>query len=302
LAQSLENDNQIFYFKQINFNLMILKNMLALGLITLISIPSFAQKPNPKHVNWYGEQTLETKQLNIELVDVQGMIEFSKFKLKLKNKTTDYILYKPQESLFRFEFGDLKPADKKTILIQPLDKDSKVIDVKGAGRNLHVDTYKYELNGLYRIPVNVPSTPVPNLNIPISTNEQKAGNFKIEVLKSDQTTQETAVKFKVTYLGEGMGLVEPKLLGVKVISVRGKKHEDDRTYANDVKSSGFLLSPGDSENFIAYFHIEGRIADMQFANMEIVWGDTFKDCKIEKIEGATIELKVDPGLTAGKNK
>ena len=60
------------------------------------------------------------------------------------------------------------------------------------------------------------------------------------------------------------------------------------------------MSKGESETFAATVHIEGKIVDMQFANMEIVWKDTFKDCKVIKLEGATVNMIVDPGLTAGK--
>ena len=280
---------------------MIRINLLALGLVALIQLPSFAQnkKVNPKHSNWYSAVSTETKEVKIEAVDGMAMMEFAKFKLKLTNNTSDYILYKPQESKFKLAGKDLAPTDKKIIFIQPMEKESKVIDVKSLTKEAHVDSFKYELKGLYRIPVNVASTPAPNFKLPEVTNEFTAGNFKVELANIKKETGETAVKFKVTYLGDGVGLVDPKQ-----ISAYGKHHKKDSesTVANDKKSGGIILYKGESDSFTATFHMEGQIVDMQLANMEVIWKDTFKESSLNAIDGATLNFVVDPGLTAGKNK
>lgn len=280
---------------------MIRVNLLALSLVALIQLPSFAQdkKVNPKHSNWFQAINTETKEVKIEAVDGMAMMEFAKFKLKLTNTTTDYILYKPQESKFKLAGKEFAPEDKKVIFIQPLDKETKVIDVKSPTKEAHVDSFKYELKGLYRIPVNVPATPAPNFKLPASTNEFTAGNFKVELVNLKKETGETAAKFKVTYLGDGVGLVDPKQ-----ISATGKNHKNsnETTAANDKKSGGMILYKGESDTFTATFHMEGRIVDMQLANMEIIWKDTFKESSLNKIDGTTLNFVVDPGLTAGKNK
>ena len=275
---------------------MKLKNLLILGAVALTQLPSFAQdkKANPKHTNYYKPVSADTKDVKIEIQDAVAMEVFSKFKLKLTNNSTDYIMYKPQESLFKLETGDFVPQDKKTILIQPLDKESKVIDMKAPAKNAHVDAYTFQLDGLYKIPVSSPATQAPNFAIPASSNDFIAGNFKVEMLNLKKTTGETAAKFKVTYTGDGVGLVEPKKLGFKI--------ESGQVYANDKKEGGILLNKGESETFTATAHIEGKIVDMQFANMQIVWNDTFKDCQVVKLPGASLNLVLDPGLTAGKNK
>ena len=74
-------------------------------------------------------------------------------------------------------------------------------------------------------------------------------------------------------------------------------------YANaDNKQDAFLLSKGESETFTASFKIPGKVVDMQFANMEIIWRDTFKDCKAILLDDLTTEITVDEGKTAAKNK
>jgi hypothetical protein len=48
--------------------------------------------------------------------------------------------------------------------------------------------------------------------------------------------------------------------------------------------------------------VPAYVVDMQFANMTIVWKNTFSTSKAKKVELKTFELEYDPGLTAGKRK
>jgi len=41
---------------------------------------------------------------------------------------------------------------------------------------------------------------------------------------------------------------------------------------------------------------------MQFANMEIVWNNTLKNAELRKLDGIVLNLMLDQGMTAGKNK
>ena len=216
------------------------------------------------------------------------------FKLKITNTSTDFILYKPQESTFIIEGKEYIPEDKKAVLIQPLDNASKTIDAKGNGSNLHVNAFSFNLNGLYNvIPTNVPVN-APNFILPPSTNQFTAGDFTVEMVNISKKTQETTVKFKVTYTGEGMGIVDPKNLSVKI--------ESGQIFANDKRDKTIVLAKRESDTFIALFHIEGKIADMQFANMEIIWNNTFKNAELRKLDGIVLNLMLDLGMTAGKNK
>lgn len=275
--------------------------LLVFSLMTLVQVYSFAQdkkKVNPKHVNYYKTVTAETNEVKLEGVDAVATMEFAKFKLRLVNKTLDYILYKPQESIFKVENNEFVPQDKKTIFIQPLDKESKVIDMKAPAKNAHVDAFQYKLAGLYRIPVDVPSIPTPNFKLPPTTNSFTTGNFQVEMVNLKKETGETAIKFKVTYVGDGVGLIDPKK-----ISATGKHHKNstETSAVNDKKTGGIILYKGESDTFIATFHMEGRIVDMQLGAMEIIWNDTFKESKLIKLDGTALDFTVDEALTAGKN-
>jgi len=262
--------------------------------MSISGICQTTKKVDPDHTNWYKPVSIDLKATKIDLLDVVSKIEYAKFKLKITNTSTDYILYKPQESKFIIEGKEYLPEDKKNVLIQPLDNASRTIDAKGNGNNLHVDNFSFNLDGLYKVIPTSALVNAPNFMLPPSANKFTAGDFTVEMVNISKKTQETAVKFKVTYTGDGMGIVDPKNLSAKI--------ESGQTFANDKRDKGFVLAKGESDTFIALFHIEGKIADMQFANMEIVWNNTFKNAELKKLDGTTFNLVVDPGLTAGKNK
>ncbi len=264
-------------------------------LLTAIQWNASAQKSktDPDHTNYYAEVTTETNEVNVEIKDAVSRIEFSKFKIKLANKTTDYIVFKPKETTFKISGTDFSPNDR-LLLLQPSDKGGRVLDIKGNGKNVHADEYQFILAGLYKIKADAPSTEVANFKLPASVNDVTGGNFKIELLKISKETKETVAKFKVTYTGKGYGLVNPNKLGVKI--------DNGQEFANAKTQDAFLLAPGESDNFVALFTIPGKVADMQFANMEILWRNTFSESDLQKLEGTTIDIKVDEGKTAAKNK
>ena len=260
-----------------------------------ITISGIAQtaKVNPDHTNYYKPVTVSLPAVKIDVLDVVAKIDYAKFKIKITNTTNDYILYKPQESKFFIEGKEYKPEDKKPVLIQPLDNVSRTIDAKGGGNNLHTNSFSFNLDGLYKV-VPTGTVTAPNFILPPSVNQFVSGDFTVDMIAISKKTQETAVKFKVTYTGEGMGIIDPKKLSTKI--------ESGQLFANEKRDKTIVLAKGESDTFIALFHIEGKIADMQFANMEIVWNDTFKNAELKKLDGAALSFLLDPGMTAGKNK
>lgn len=275
------------------------RNLLLLLLLIIGSSTSgFAQKEkkkkeDPKHTNHFKAVTKDNGDVTIDIENAVAKTEYAKFKLRITNKTNDYIIYKPQESTFKFESTKVVPEDKKEITINPLDKETKVIDAKGS--NLHVESFRFLVEGLYKVSPKTTSEKVPAFKLPASVNEVSGGNFKIEMVQNKKETQETVVKFRVTYSGDGYGLVEAKKLGVKT--------EGGEEFANDKNNQKpFLLKKGESDTFIALFHIPAKTADMQFANLEIIWRDAFKECTVKKVESLEVDLTVDEGLTEAKNK
>ncbi len=270
---------------------MLKKTLIVIGLFSAMQTVS-AQ--DPKHLNCYKDVNVTVQGIDIKIEDAVSRADFNKFKIKLINTTTDYMLFIPKESIINLEGQEYAPKDRKMAL-GPLDKGSRVIDIKGESAKYHVNAFTYQINGLYQIPANGPSLEAPNFKLPASINEFTVGSFKVNMIKIKKETDVTVVKFQVTYLGSGYGLVDPNKLGVKIPN--GQEYANAKT-----KQDAIILAKGESDTFIAQFEVPGKVADMQFANMEILWRDTFKEASLKKIEVPKIDLVLDEGKTAAKNK
>lgn len=271
------------------------KTILTLAILAAAIVTGYSQdkKVDPTHENHYKDiPTIETNELSIDLFDAHSQMGFTLVKAKITNKTSDYIVVKTGEIIFVYEHGSYNPkADM--VIIKPKGRKSKTFKVSGDDK-FHVKSLSLELKGFYRLPVDGEIQEAPDFQLPASTNDFTAGKYKCNLLKIKQETQETIAQFKCVYNGDNMGLLDPSKLVVKT--------EDGREYANVIKKSKVkIMQGGDKDKFNAMFKIPGKIVDMQFATMHIVWKDTFMESKLEPLKVAKIDLTFDPGKTAGKN-
>lgn len=268
----------------------------------------FAQIPSnhPKHENHYKDiPPIETSEYKIEVLESHSQSQFAMVKIKITNKTKEYLIYEPSETVFAFQHGEFKPY-KKRIIIAPWQYTLKTIKVSGDSR-FHVDSYALILNGLYQLPSKGKVYDVPNFELPNTTNYfdiENAYNCKVSG-KIIKETQVTEVPFRCTYVGKNVGLIDPSKLVIRL--------DDGREFAT-VNTGSFLKSistsvgdanvvfPGDEEKVLAVFRIPSKITDMQFANMEIDFKDAFMEAPLKKLYAPEIEFELDPGKTAGKNQ
>ncbi|MBN4062012.1 MAG: hypothetical protein COA57_08140 [Flavobacteriales bacterium] len=257
----------------------------------------FSQKPNdPKHENHYRViPTINTDELSIDFADQHSQMEFTKMKIKITNKTDDFIVFKMGENDFIYEHSTFNPKEKM-VIIDPKESISKTLSVNGDTR-FHVEKFELKLKGFYRAPLNGDVHNAENFKLPPESNGFSAGPFKVthksKALKKESRI--TNAKFKCTYSGQHIGLVNPYKLKVKL--------EDGQQFPNmndNIKTK--LLLPGKSYGFNTVFKISTKIIDMQFANMEINWNDMFVESKLSKLEDISVSFELDPGKTAGKNK
>lgn len=267
-----------------------------LSLLMTIGIYVNAQNTNPKHVNWYKTPAaIETDNYKIELSNPVSKMEYAKMGIKITNTSNDYLMFNKGKSEFVYNKG--KFSDKeKFIYILPTKSKSKTL--KATGDNMfHVDTFTLNIKGLYTITAKGKVAKADDFKLPASKNSFEAGNFKVKLLKLKQETQETYAKFECTYVGNDIGIVSPSKLSVKV---EGK---DDIEYANDnKKAKDELLRKGEKTKFTVYFHIPGKVSDMQFSVLKINWNDTFQESVAKEIKIDPIKFVVDEGITNGKNK
>lgn len=268
---------------------------------TFVSLSAFGQTLDKYETVYFQDvQTQnvpsENANLSVDIKNVVAQKDNAKFALKVSNDGEDFILFNPKESTFKIASQEIHP-DEKSIVIEPTKNKSRTINITG-GPDLRVENFEYVTGGFYQIPVSGTTAEAEDFQLPASKNSFTVGNFNVVLKNYKATTAEAKAQFEVTYKGKDAAIVSPSNL-----SVRAKKNKSDEevTYANDEKKGDAeLLFPGDKLKFNATFHIEGRIVDMQFATMHIIWNDTFVETKSEPLESTTIPISWDPGVTEAK--
>jgi len=274
--------------------------MKKIGILLLITLSSTlvvnAQKNiDPKHTNFYKSvEDISTKEYNLSFFDIVARNEYCKFAVKITNNTNDFILFKGNETVFNFDFGKFS-ENKKEVFIKPNDSKKRVLEANG-GTEFHVEKFDVNVDGFYLVPIKGKIQDMEDFQVPASKNAINHEVFSLKLIKSSLKTQEATLQFECTYKGDKIGLVDPTKLVIKVDGT-------DKEYANDdKKGEPEMVRKGDEVKFKAIFHIPGRIADMQFANMTILWKDSFVETEEKKLEGKQVSFELDPGLTNGKNK
>jgi hypothetical protein len=265
------------------------KNILAI--IVLVCYTTL-QAQNYKKV-FYKDQTVENKDVRIIIVDAVATDGGVKFKMKVKNLTNDYIIYKPSESAFKIDGKSVNP-NEKWMIISPNDDESRVIDLKGAGYKKAAD-FQFVMDGVYKASSNAKGVPAPDFKLPASQNEFKAGDFTVTLDKAKKETARTDAKFNVKYTGSQIAIFEPNKVAMKM--------PDGKEYANyhaDKKAQ--LLNSGDVSFTVAWKDIPKTSGDMQFAEMIILWRDAFKETTPLKIDAPAITVAFDKDMTEAKGK
>ena len=270
----------MYYFnKQINVETIIYNfnkiNSMKITFSTLlfiaISAVSFSQKTNDyEKITYTVPEDITTNEYSISTKNVVSTKEYCKLAITITNKTDDILMFMPKQGTFKFEFGDRKP-DAKNFYIMPHNSKTKTLTVKGGDKFLQ-EKFSAKFGLLIHISTKEEVVPTPNYTIPATKNSFKTGDFNVVLKKYTASTKEAKAVFECTYNGPTIAVVNPIHLAVSATNKDGVVV----IYANDnKKNKPTPLINGEKVKISAVFHIPGRIVDMQFATMEILWNDTF---------------------------
>ncbi|OYT15622.1 MAG: hypothetical protein B7C24_12025 [Bacteroidetes bacterium 4572_77] len=275
---------------------------LIIALSLLISTTILAQDKATYEKHYYkSPQKVEEKNYSLSFSDIVSKMDYAKMAVEIKNLSNDYLMFNSQESQFIFDFGKLN-SKKGSMYILPHSSLDETLKVSGSDQFL-TDQYTLLFKGLYTISAQGEIQEMDEFQLPASKNNIAAGNFKISLLKTSQKTKETYAKFECEYIGDDIAIIDASKITVRV---EGK----DIVYANSIKKSTgnllkkggpIFLKKGEKANFKAVFNIPGKIADMQFSVLHIIWGDTFMESKALEIPAKELPIILDLGTTHGKN-
>ncbi len=237
----------------------------------------------------YLNADFENKEVKITADDPVSTEKFIKVKLRIKNKTNDYMVLDASKCAFIVNGKELK-TEEKILLISPNDNDFRVIDLKGSG--LMVESFQLVVAGLSRFPADSKGIEAPNFKLPPSMNDFSAGPFKVNMVKFNKETQRTDVKFKAVYAGEKIGIFEPSQVAMRMPD--GKEFAN---YKSDKKSLIFMQ--GEEDTFTTTWLNDGMVGsgDMQLVDMLILWRSAFKEVTPVPMDTQTLEVKFSPGLS-----
>ncbi len=281
------------------------KTTLALCLSLVVGSTAFAQKKE-KEVKYekmyYKNLTKETDDITITVDNAVSTDGETKFKLKIENKTSNFLIYKPEESKFVVNGKEMK-SKEKVLIIKPNSSDFRIINLKGEKFN-SVKTYSFVMEGLYSVSPDSKGIAAPDFKLPPSVNDLSAGSFKCSMTKLYKESDATDVKFKCVYNGSKIGFIDPSKVAVKM--------PDGNDYAAAKQGGGLLggssgpimLMKGEDDSFsLKWDRMEGgKKMDMQKVEMTILWRECFSEAVPVKMNAETLVMEFDEIVSNEKGK
>ena len=276
-----------------------MKNILTLiaAFSFIITAPSaFAQKESKKTHEYHYRQldAVETDTYKILIEDAHSQAKFTSVRITVTNKTSDFLIFKPSEIVFKYEHGDFN-VEEKEVRIKPNSRISRMLKTKDE-KQFHVKNMSLVVNCLYLLSTENKVVAAPDFDLPASVDNFKAGSFEVSLKKLIKETDETVAYFTIANAGSDYGIVAS---GKSVVRL-----EDNQEFpATDSKlTRSKIVNPGGEMTLKIMYKVPVKVIDMQFANMKIIWKNTFSESMAIKLKGHTFKLEMDPGLTMGKNK
>lgn len=161
-----------------------MKNLLLI-ISLFVSFNFFSQevkKIDPSTKYFYKDATLETDDYKIYIVDVIAVGKKLKFKIKIFNKTNDYLFIKPNEISYVTAAKTVFSKDKHYV-VPPNEEESEVIDFRGT--EMQVNNFTLDINGIYKASASGQIIRTPNFNLPPTKNEFTIGNFTCTLKKQN---------------------------------------------------------------------------------------------------------------------
>ena len=274
------------HFGILSKNKVFMKKLL-LAVVATVCLANMAGAQKKYDKLFYKDIKKEGDDIDITVQNAVSTEGETKLKLKITNKTNDFIIYKPEESHFVIN-GKEYEIKEKQITIDPNSSDFKIINLKGEGFNA-VRNYSYMATGIYKVPTKNAAIPGPDFRLPPSKNSFDAGPFSFKSDKVSKDTKKTTARFDCSYNGNKVGLIFPDKIAVRM--------PDGNDYANaKSKPKPILLTKGGEDYFtLEWDRMEGggRSMDMQFAEMIIKWNDAFSEATPVKVEVPALALEID---------
>ena len=249
------------------------------------SMSSFSQGKEKKESKfYYKDVSIEAADYNLYIIDIVAAEGQAKFKIKIFNKTNDYLLIKPTEFVYTSGDKNILSSDK-TYVVPPNEEESKVVDFKGY--EMLMENFTVEFKGIYKVSAGGKIITVPDFELPANNTEFTVENCSCSLKKADLETNKSVVKFDCRYSGDGVRIINP--VKASLIMPNGVEN------ANAKRNKPLILEKGSNDDFsLVYQEIKGA-GDMQKQKTQIKWNDTFRMSKVLQINSTKINFEKEKG-------
>lgn len=265
-------------------------------IIVCIAATSFSQKKEKVikyQKTFYKNQTIENADMKITIDNAVATPTGMKFKIIIVNKSSDYIIFKPSECEFKIKGNAVKPIEK-WLIIRPNDNESQTIDIKGP-QYILPDNFDFLMDGFYKVSLDSKGNVTADFKLPAISNEFKTGGFSVTLDGSKKETAKTDAKFKVSYNGDKIGIIETNKIAAKM--------PDGKEYANYLRDKPIIFDKGFVDDFkVAWKDIPIGSGDMQKVEMIILWREAFKEVTPVKIPALNLTILFDKETSMDKGR
>lgn len=205
--------------------------------------------------------------VRVTVVDAWARPHEAKAKVIVDNDSPDFLIVRTQQMMFSADAGAW--GDDDVLVIPPRDRDTNVVEFKGSGLRNAGGAW-FVPGGLYRVPTDGDPITAPDFELPLAERSFEAGPFRCTLDgRIQKDTDETSVRFRCVYEGDGVGLVD-----ISAVTVLAKGQPFATREGNGRLRA---VAPGDAFKLKATFEVPPRVADMQFAPLTIRFNDTFRE-------------------------
>ncbi len=273
------------------------KNFLVVVTMLTLATTIQAQKLKKYDKLFYVNTKQETSDVTVFIETAVANDKMLKFKIKIVNKTNDYIIYKTAETKLVVNGKEYKPSGKeKEMIISPLDNDSKVINIMGDGFNA-ARSCNYVIDGLYKISSKGNGVATADYKLPGAKADFSTGGFNCNMTSLYKQTDATKLDFKVSYTGEKTGCIFPA--NATLLMPDGNEYPAKKPGGLFAKPGLIILNKGTTDEFnVTWDQIQGgKAMDMQKVPLTIKWNETFCELTPINIKSLSMDLEIDETLS-----
>lgn len=247
---------------------------------------AIAPTNTPKKLAVFHNAEAENEWIKVYAVDIVSNPEITKFKLRIQNKTQSVLLFNPEKSSFLVHGNEVNAEQEKQIRVNPDLILNKVISIKNP--NGLVTDLGFKMDGLSLVALDAPALDAAPFALPATVNQFRVGNFEVQFLPKDSevSNKKTELFFEVKYLGDKMGVVQPKYAA---LSAEGREYAVLNT---GLRSS--FLAKGESSRFVLKWIISDRLVKLNKSTAaEVVWRNTFSEVESKPLEGIQLKMTLN---------